>query len=90
LRANETNVVSPEVGLELPREDLERRRLSDTVSSYETEDLSRTGRRQSVELERVGRVPVGHLGLEVGGKVNDGDGLERAPRGRDSIVASGQ
>ena len=37
-----------------------------------------------MKLEAVGRVPVGDLGLEVGGQVDDGDGIKGAPLGADT------
>ena len=37
-----------------------------------------------MELEAVGRVSMGDLGLEVGGQVDDGDGIERAFLGTDT------
>lgn len=82
-----TDVVSSQVRLELSGEDLERRRLSDTVRSYETEHLTRPRGGQTMELERVGGVSVGDLGLEVGGKVDDSDGLKRAPGRRNECIS---
>ena len=73
-----THIVSTEVGLHLSSEDLESCRLSDTVGSYETENLTWTRSRQTMKFERVGGVPMGDLRLEVGGKVDDGDGFEGA------------
>lgn len=71
-------VVATEVGLELATEDLQRCALANTVCSHETQDLARTGHRQPVQLEAVRRVSVGDLGLEVGGQVDDVDGVEGA------------
>jgi hypothetical protein len=79
LMVGDTNVVPPEVGLELTSEDLERRRLADTVRTHETEDLPGPRCRQPVELERVGGVAMRHLRVEVRGQVDDRDRLERAP-----------
>lgn len=73
------HIKAPEVGLELAREDLECGRLADTVRADEAEDLARARRGQSMELERVGRVAVRHLRLEVGRQVDDVDRLKRAP-----------
>ena len=67
-----------QVGLELVGEDLEGRALADTVGSDQPEDLSGTGHGQAVKLEGVGAVAVGGLGRQVGGKVDDADGLEGA------------
>lgn len=69
-------VESSEVGLQLATEDLERRALSDTVCSNETQDVSWPGHGQSVELETVGRVSMSDLALKVGGQVDDGNGTE--------------
>lgn len=60
-------VVLAQVGLELSTEDLEGGTLADTVGSNETENLTGAGCGQTVQLERVGRVAVSDLGLEVGG-----------------------
>ena len=46
-----------------------------------------------MKLERVGRVTVGHLGLKVGGQVNDGDGFKGAPMkqtGQSELGADGE
>lgn len=67
-----------QVRLELAAENLQRGTLSDTVGSDETQDLSRTGHRKPVELEAVGSIAVGDLALQVGGQVDNGDGIERA------------
>jgi hypothetical protein len=71
-------VVAPQVGLELAAENLERGTLADTVGSDQSQDLARTGHRQPVELEAVGRVAVRDLGLEVRGQIDDVDGVEGA------------
>ena len=63
----------------LAREDLQRRALPDTVRPYETQHLTRSRGRQSMQLERVGRVSMGHLRVEVGRQVEDLDGIEWAP-----------
>lgn len=71
-------IVSTEIGLELARKNLERRRLADTVGADKTEDLTGTGSGQSMQLERVGLVSVRDVRLEVGGQVEDLDRFERA------------
>jgi hypothetical protein len=71
-------IISPQVGLEFTAQDLQRSTLPNTVCAHETEDLTGTRRRQAVELETVGRIPMGHLGFKVGGQVDDVDGTERA------------
>lgn len=71
-------VESSQIGLQLATENLERCTLSDTVCSNETQHLSWSGHGQSVELEAVGRVSMGHLALEVRWQVDDGDGAEGA------------
>lgn len=77
-------VIATQVGLELSAQNLQRRTLSDTVCADQTQDLARTGHGQSVELEAVGRVSVGDLGLEVRGQVDDVDGIKRAFLGADT------
>lgn len=67
-----------QVGLELATENLQRGTLSDTVGSDKTQNLSRTGHRKSVELETVGSIAMGDLALQVGGQVDDGDGIKGA------------
>jgi hypothetical protein len=72
-------VKATEVGLELASKDLESGTLTDTVGADETENLTWTGRWQSVKLEGVGVVAVGNMGLKVGWQVENSDGFERAP-----------
>lgn len=79
-------VVSAQVGLELPAENLEGSTLADTVGSNQTQDLSRTGHGKTVELEGIGAISVGDLALEVGGQVDDGDGVEGALLGADATT----
>lgn len=67
-----------QVWLQLSGENLERSRLSDTVSSNETKNLSWSWHRQAVELEGVGGISVCDLRLEVGWQVDDVDGAEWA------------
>lgn len=76
-----THVVSPEVGLELPSEDLERRALPNSIRTDEPEDLAGARRREPVELEGVRGVAVRDLGLEVRREVDDGDRVEGASGG---------
>ena len=71
-------VEAAQVGLQLAAKDLQGGTLADTVRSHETEHLARAGHGQAVELEAIGRVAVRHLGLEVGGQVDDGDCVEGA------------
>lgn len=71
-------VVFSQVRLELPGQDLQGSTLADTVCSHETQHVSWSGHRQSVELEAVGRVSMGNLGFQVGREVDDGDGREGA------------
>ena len=71
-------VETAQVWLQLSGENLERSGLSDTVSSDETQDLSRSWHRQTVKLEGVGGVSVSDLRLEVGWQVDNVDGAEWA------------
>jgi hypothetical protein len=70
-------VEAAEVGLQLAAQNLQSSTLSGTVTTDKTQDLTGSGHGQSVELEAVGRVTVGDLRLEVGGQVDDVDGIER-------------
>ncbi|KAI3494682.1 hypothetical protein L1887_40498 [Cichorium endivia] len=79
-------VVAAEVGLLLARKDLERGRLADTVGADETEHLTGTRGGETVELERVGAVSVRGLVLEVGGQLDNVDGLEGALFGADTTA----
>lgn len=71
-------VISTEVGLELSTQYLERRALPNTVCAHESQHLPRAGHGQSVQLEAVGGITVGDLGLQVRGQVDDVDGIEGA------------
>jgi hypothetical protein len=79
-------VVAAEVGLQLAAQNLQSSTLSGTVTTNKTQDLTRSGHGQSVELETVGRVTVGDLRLEVGGQVDDVDGIERTFLGTDTAT----
>lgn len=78
--------MSAQVWLELSAEDLQGGTLSNTVGSDKTQDLARSGHRQTMQLEAVGAITVGDLALEVGGQVDDGDGLEGALLGADTTT----
>mmetsp|Transcript_20895 Transcript_20895/g.53905 ORF Transcript_20895/g.53905 Transcript_20895/m.53905 type:complete len:308 (+) Transcript_20895:927-1850(+) len=67
-----------EVGLLLPREDLERGRLANAVGPDQSEHLARPRHRQPVQLERVGPISVRGRRLEVLWKVDDIDRLKGA------------
>ena len=77
-------VEATQVRLELSAQNLQRRTLSDTVCTDQTQHLARTGHRQPVQLETVGRVSMGDLGLEVRGQVDDVDGVKGAFLGTDT------
>lgn len=79
-------IVAAQVGLELSTQNLQRGTLADTVGSDKTKDLARTGHGQTVQLETVGRVTVGDLGLQVGGQVDNVDGTERTLLGTDTTT----
>lgn len=78
--------VSAQVRLELSAEDLQGGTLSNTVGSDKTQDLARSGHRQTMQLEAIGTITVGDLALEVGGQVDDGDGLKGALLGADTTT----
>ena len=76
--SRKTHIITAEVRFQFTSKDLESCTLADTVRPDEPEDLARSRRRQTVELERVGGVAVGDLRVEIRGQVDDGDGFERA------------
>lgn len=67
-----------EIRLELSGENLQRRRLADTVRTDETEHGAQPGRREPMQLEGVGAVAVGGVLVQVAGKVDDLDRSVRA------------
>ena len=71
-------IVSAQIGFELATKNLQRCALANTVCANESQNLTRAGHGQPVELEAVGRVSMGDLGLEVRGQVDDVDGVEGA------------
>jgi hypothetical protein len=71
-------VEPPQVGLELARQDLERRALADAVDPDEPQHLPWPRHGQPVQLEAVGPVPVRRLLGKVARKTDDLDRLERA------------
>lgn len=79
-------VVAAQVGLELATENLQSGTLSDTVRSNQTQHLSRPRHGQTVKLEGVRAISMGDLTLEVGGQVDDGDGVEGALLGADTAT----
>lgn len=78
--------MAAQVGLELSAENLQGSTLADTVGSHETENLARAGHGQTVQLEAVRAIAVGHLALEVCWQVDDGDGVEGAFLGADTAT----
>jgi hypothetical protein len=79
-------VVSAQVGLELSTKNLQSGTLSNTVCSDQTKNLAGSGHGQTVQLETVGSISVGDLAFEVGGQVDDGDGVKRALLGADTAT----
>jgi hypothetical protein len=71
-------VVPPQIWLQLAAQNLQRRALSDTVCSHQSEYLAGAGHGQSVQLEAVGRVSMGDLSLEIRGQIDNVDSVERA------------
>jgi hypothetical protein len=69
-------IISSQVRLQFTTENLQCGTLSNTVSSDQTKNLTRSWHRKSVKLEAVGRVSVSDLGFEVGRQVDDADGSE--------------
>lgn len=79
-------IVATQVRLELSGENLQGGTLANTVGSDKTEDLVGARHRQAMKLEAVGAIAVGDLALEVGGQVDDGDGVEGAFLGADTTT----
>lgn len=79
-------IMATQVGLQLAAENFQRSTLADTVRSHETQHLARSGHRQTVKLEAVGAITVGDLVLEIGGQVDNGDGVERTLLGADTAT----
>lgn len=78
--------MAAQVGLELSAENLQRGTLTDTVGSDKTKNLAGSRHGQTVELEAVGAISVGDLALEVGGQVDNGNGVEGALLGTDTTT----
>lgn len=78
--------VAAQVGLELSGQDLQGSALSDTVGSDQTQNLTGSGHRQTMQLEAVGAISVGDLALEVGGQIDDGNGVEGALLGANTTT----
>ena len=74
-----THVITTQVWLQLSGQDLERSAFADTVRPDESKHLAWSWCRQSMQLERVRRVTMCDLGLEIGGEVDDGDSFEWTP-----------
>mmetsp|Transcript_4528 Transcript_4528/g.10273 ORF Transcript_4528/g.10273 Transcript_4528/m.10273 type:complete len:761 (-) Transcript_4528:27-2309(-) len=67
-----------QVGLQLAREHVERRRLADAVGAEQAEHRAWPRRRQAVQLEGVHAVLVRHVGLQVRGQFDDLHGVAGA------------
>lgn len=68
--------VAAQVGLELSGQDLQGSTLADTVGSDQTQNLTWSRHGQTMQLEAVGAISVGDLTLEVGGQVDNGNGVK--------------
>lgn len=79
-------VEATQVRLELAAENLQSSALADTVGSNKTKHLVRARHGQTVKLEAVGAITVGDLALEVGGQVDNRDGVEGALLGADTAT----
>lgn len=80
------HIVSSQVGLLLASQDLQCCALADTIRAHQPKNLSNTRCRKSMQLEGVGAVSMGGLVLEVGGELNDVDGLKGALFGADTAT----
>jgi hypothetical protein len=58
-----THIITAKVWFELSSQNLEGRALPNTVGPYKTEDLARSGGRETVELEGISGVSVGDSGF---------------------------
>ena len=79
-------IISTQIRLQLSRQHLQRRALSNTVRSNQSQYLPGPWHRQAVQLEGVGRVTMGDLRLEVGRQVDDVDGVEGTFLGADTAA----
>ena len=66
----------PQIGLHLPRQNLERRTLADAIGAHESQHLTGPWHGEPVQLEAVGPIAVRGVLLQVLGQVDDVDGLE--------------
>lgn len=78
--------MAAQVGLELSAKNFQSGTLADTVGSNETKHLAGSRHRQAMELEAVGAIAVCDLALEVGGQVDDSNGVEGALLGADTAT----
>ncbi len=79
-------VEATQVRLELAAENFQSGTLADTVGSNKTKHLIRARHGQTVKLEAVGAIAMGDLTFEVGGQVDNCDGVERALLGADTTT----
>jgi hypothetical protein len=75
-----THIVAPKVGLEFPCQNFEGRALADAVGTDQTQDLTWSWGRKSMQLERVGCVSMRNLCIEVRREVDNCDRFEWTPR----------
>lgn len=71
-------VIFAQIGLQLARQNLQRRTLADTVRSHQAQNLTRSREGKSVQFEAIRTVAMGNLCFEVGGQVDDVDGVKWA------------
>lgn len=71
-------LISSQIGLELPTENLQRSTLSNTVGTDKTQNLSGSWCRQTMKLEAVRGISVGDVGFKVGWQIDNVDGSEGA------------
>lgn len=84
----ETHIEFTKIGFQFSTQDLQRRTLSNTVRSDQTEYLTRSRCRETMKLEGVGRVSMSDLGFQICWQVDNVDGFERTPAG-DLVVSIG-
>lgn len=79
-------IVAAKIRFELATEDLQCSTLANTVCTNQPENLARSRHRKPMKLEAIGAIAVGNLAFQVGGKVDDGDGVEGALLGADTAT----
>lgn len=75
-RKRGTYIISSQVGFKLSSKNFECSALPNSVGTNQTKNLAWARGRETMEFKRIGGVAVSNFRVEVGRKVNDGDGFE--------------